>query len=60
MSRTIGLLLTIVGGLAIAAGVGIGGSSLVVGDESIDSQRASVESGPGGGGELKLFIYGTR
>lgn len=59
MSRTIGLLLTIVGGLAVAAGIGIGATGLVASDEPIDSRSASVESGSSGG-ELDLFIYGTR
>lgn len=60
MSRTVGLLLTIVGGLAVAAGIGIGATELVATDASIDSQNASVESGGSTGGELDLFVYGTR
>lgn len=59
MSRTVGLLLTIVGGLAIAAGVGSGAVSLVADDEPVTPESVSVESGTGGG-EPDMFIYGTR
>lgn len=60
MSRTLGLLLTVVGGLAVAAGIGLGATSLVASDESIDSQNASNEAGTSTGSEQDLFIYGTR
>lgn len=59
VSRTIGLLLAFVGGLAVAAGVGVGATSLVASDETIESSSESVE-GAVPGGEPELFIYGSR
>lgn len=61
MSRTIGLLLAFVAGLAIATGVGFGATELVSNDQTIKEAVAAAENGEAPQVFAPpLFIYGSR
>lgn len=61
MSRTIGLLLAFVGGLAIATGVGFGATELVSSDQTIKEAVAAAEDGTAPPVFAPpMFIYGSR